>query len=111
MDDILRLASDLGEHISTHERFQKLRGAEAAVQADEVAGDLIKSADAQRRKIAELEAKQQPVEPEDKHELARLEEAIRENENLQGLLRAQADFMELMGKVNRAIREKLGTGE
>ena len=111
MDDILQLASDLGERIANHERFQKLRATESAVQADEVAGDLVKSSDAQRRKIAELEAKQQPVEPADKHEMMRLDEAIRENENLQGLVQAQADFMELMNKVNRAIREKLDTAE
>ena len=111
MDDILRLASDLGGRIANHERFQELRAAESAVQADEVARDLVTSADAQRRKVAELEAIQQPVEPEDKRELIRLEEAIRENDNLQGLVRAQADFMELMNKVNRAIREKLGTAE
>ena len=111
MDDILRLASDLGERIANHERFQKLRTAESAVQADKVAQDLVTSADEQRRKVAELEASQQPVEPEDKHELIRLEEAIRGNENLQGLARAQADFMELMNKVNRAIREKLDTAE
>jgi len=109
VDDVLKLASDLGERISNHERYQKLRAAESTVQGDEAAQDLLKSADAQRAKIAELEAKQQPVEPGEKHEMLRLEEAIRANENLQGLARAQADFMELMNKVNRAIREKLGT--
>ena len=111
MDEIVNLASNLGGLISQHERFKKLRATEDAVNADEETRDLVRALDEQRAKIAELEAKQQPVEPEDKHELRRCTEAVHANPKLQDLARAQADYMELMNRVNQAIREKLDTTE
>jgi len=107
VDEILNLAGSLGELISRHERFVKLRAAEDAVNADEETRNLVRSMENQRRKIAELEVNQQPVEPEDKRELQRLTDVVHANAKLQQLAKAQADYMELMNKVNEAIRTKL----
>ena len=111
MDEILDLASNLGGLISQHERFKKLRAAEDAVNADEETHNLVRALDEQRAKIAELEASQKPIEPEDKRELQRRTEAVHASPKLQELARAQADYMELMNRVNEAIREKLDTTE
>ena len=111
MDQLLNLASKLGKLIAEHERFRKLRAAENAVNADAQTRSLVEALEAQRRKIADLEAKLQPVEPEDKHELQRLTEVVHANPKLQALAEAQADYFELMNKIDREIRSKLGVPE
>ena len=107
MEDVLRLASDLGKLIAQHERFRKLRAAEDAVAADQETRNLVTAMEEQRAKIIKLESAQQPVEPEDKHELQRVTDAVHANPKLQTLAMAQADYMELMNKVNKTIQDKL----
>ena len=111
MKDILALASQLGNLMARHERHHGLRAAELALQGDAEARGLLESLETQRRKIADLEAQMKPVEPQDKRELQRLTDAVRSNEKLQDLARAQADYMEMMNKVNNAIRVNLDTGK
>ena len=107
MDEIRKLASDLGRMIAKHERFLKLRAAEDAAGKDAETDKLLDSYEKQQQKLVELESKQQPIEPEDKKELQRLSEAVHGNAHLQNLARAQADYMELMNMVNRTIRGEL----
>ncbi len=107
MDKILSLAGELGDTIAQSDRFRGLRAAEQAVEADPETRRLLEAFDAQRRKIADLEAQRKPVEPEDKHELQRLSDSVTMNPRLQSLLRCQADSLEMMNKVNQTIREKM----
>jgi len=108
MEEIVRLARELGRNIARHERFLSLREAEKAVEEDGETRELLRRAQEQREKVARLEAEGKPVEPEDKRALQRLNEAVRDNAKLQHLARAQADYMELMNRVNAAIRAELG---
>jgi len=107
MDDLLRLAAQLGRTIAAHERFQTLRRAEDAVAADAATRALLLQRETQMRKIARLEKEQKPVEPEDKHEMLRLNEAVHDNAALQTLARAQADYVEMMRRINDAIQGEL----
>ena len=107
MDDMLKLASELGRKIADGPRFKALRDAENAVEQDKDSHELLKSAEEQRTKIAMLEARQEPVSPEDKHKMRDLNEAVRASDRLNALIRAQADYMELMNRVNAAIRKEL----
>ena len=107
MQDILRLASELGQCIARHERFVKLRSTEDAVQSDKEAGSLLESLERQRQKIAQLEAELKPVSPAAKHELHRLADAVHTHPKLQDLVKAQADYMEMMNKINEAIRGEI----
>lgn len=107
MQEILSLASRLGRRIAGHERFAKLRSLEDAVESDKEARSLLESLERQRRKIAQLEAETKPISPEDKRELQRLGDAVHADPKLQDLMKAQADFMEMMNKVNEAIRAEL----
>ena len=107
MDEIVKLADQLGKRIAESERFVNLRQAENAVENDPEAGDLLKKADAHKARLASLEAARKPIEPEDKREMQRLTEAMTNNEKLHALLRAQADYIEMMSKVNEAIRSRL----
>jgi len=107
MDEVLRLASELGRRIAQHERFLSLREAERLVEEDAATRELLCEAEEHRQRIAYLEAEGRPVEPEVKRTLRRLEEEIRMNDKLQVLARAQADYMELMNEVNAAIRAEM----
>ena len=108
MEEILERASSLGKLIAKQERFLKLREAEGAAGANKATNDLLESLESQRRKVAQLEAENRPVEPEDKRELQRLAGEVHSNPLLQDLAKTQADFMEMMNKVNGAIRQELG---
>ena len=107
MEEILAAASALGRKIAQYEAFRRLRPAEDTVRSDPALKKLLEDFDRQRRKIEDLESSQRPVEPEDKHEMIRLSDAVHDSPKLQNLVRAQADFLELMTKVNQAIQREL----
>ena len=107
MDEVIAAAEKLGRLLSESERYRALRQAEDAVRADPVAGKLVEQIEAQRRKIAGLEAAMKPVEPADKHELQRLLSEAHSNATLQSLARRQADYMEMMQRVNAAVQGSL----
>jgi len=107
MEKALAAAAELGRQIAQDEAFQRLRAAENAVQADAASQKILEEFDRQRRKIEDLERAGKPVEPQDKHEMIRLSDAVHSAPKLQELVRAQADYMELMNKVNKAIQQAL----
>jgi len=107
MDEILELARQLGAKIATHERFKEFKEAQKAVEEDEEAQRLTEQLKVQSEKIQQLERDLQPVEPEDKRELKRIQDAIASNAVLKRFARAQADYAELMARVNEAIQSAL----
>ncbi|MHC4599157.1 MAG: YlbF/YmcA family competence regulator [Planctomycetota bacterium] len=107
MQEILDNAKRLAESIAKSERYMALRDAEQAVKKDEEAGKLLGEFNAKTLAILEKEHKLQPVEPEDKRELATLKERVAGNALLQALNKAQADYSEMMDQVNRTLFEKL----
>jgi cell fate (sporulation/competence/biofilm development) regulator YlbF (YheA/YmcA/DUF963 family) len=111
MEEALAAAAELGKQIAQDEAFQRLRAAEAAVQSDAASQKILQEFDRQRRKIEALEGARKPVEPEDKHEMIRLSDAVHSAPKLQELVRAQADYMELMNRVNKAIQQALSPGQ
>jgi len=111
MEKALAAAAELGKQIAQDEAFQRLRAAEAAVQSDAASQKILQEFDRQRRKIEALEGARKPVEPEDKHEMIRLSDAVHSAPKLQELVRAQADYMELMNRVNKAIQQALSPGQ
>jgi cell fate (sporulation/competence/biofilm development) regulator YlbF (YheA/YmcA/DUF963 family) len=107
MEKALAAAAELGKQIAQDDAFRRLRAAEEAVQGDEASQKILQDFDRQRRKIEDLEQSGKPVEPEDKHEMIRLSDAVHSAPKLQELVRAQADYMELMNRVNKAIQQAL----
>ncbi len=107
MEAALAAAAELGKQIAQDAAFRRLRAAEDAVQGDAASQKVLEEFDRQRRKIEDLERDRKPVEPEDKHEMIRLSDAVHSAPKLQELVRAQADYMELMNKVNKAIQQAL----
>ncbi len=107
MEQMLKLANDLGKQIAESERFKALRQAELTVRNDAETHELLEAAERQGKLIAEREGAQKPIEPDEKHEMERLNEALSANDNLRALATAQADYLQLMKRVDEAIREQL----
>jgi cell fate (sporulation/competence/biofilm development) regulator YlbF (YheA/YmcA/DUF963 family) len=107
MEKALAAAVELGRQIAQEEAFRRLRAAESAVKGDPAAQKTLEEFERQRRKIESLESARRPVEPEDKREMIRLSDAAHGDPKLQELVRAQADYMELMNRVNQTIQETL----
>jgi len=102
-DEVLSLAHQLGEAISRHPRYVKLREADVRVRADKTATDAL---DAYNRAAEELGRKEQsgrPIEVEDKRRLRSLQETVAANETVKAFMVSQADYAEMMRKMNDAI--------
>lgn len=107
MDELLKAATELGKLIAAQEAFHSLRKAEDEVRSDPETRKLLDQFEQQRVKIEQLETAKKPVEVTDKHEMKRLSDAVHSNEKLHNLVRAQADYMALMNRVNQTIREAI----
>ncbi len=111
LERVQELAKQLGREIRQHERFTRLVSAETALRSNDEAKALYGALEEQSRKIAELQAANRPIEVEDKHKLQELREKAHTNPLLQELARAEADYMELMTRVNQAMHEELYAAE
>lgn len=105
MDDIIAHARELGKKIAAHPRCADFMAAARAVAADKQAQEILKAYQEQVRKIQELEMGGKPIEPPDKRKLADCESAVAGNDLLKKMIRHQADYMEMMNRINSAIDE------
>ncbi len=107
MADVMELAGQLGVALAEDARYAAMRAATVALKEDADAKKLeeeyAKAVQTIHRKTAEGVA----IEPEDKKRELDLRNKIAANEKITALLRAQADFQELMNSVNDAIQEKI----
>ena len=62
---------------------------------------------AQQHKVSGLLRQQKPVEAEDKRMLADLQQRLAANDGAKVLMKAEADFAELMSRVNKSIHDAL----
>ena len=107
MEEIIELADKLGRAIGQHERFLALRAAEKRVTEDEAALKAQKALEEHMNHISELEMSGKPVEVADKRKLEQLQQEFRSQEALQQLVKAQADYLEMMNRVNETIVSRL----
>jgi len=107
MEKVLELAARLGQEIRAHERHRLLREAEKNVLADPEARKIQDDLEKQLLRMRDLERQMKPVEVADKRELSRLQDLARSNPGLQELLKVQADYFEMMDKVNSTILREL----
>ncbi len=104
-DKIIAEAGKLGKLIAQTPVSRAFLVHRAELDNDKEAMGIVEDYQKQLQKIAELERGGKPIEPEDKHKLTDLQQRVASNETLKGWMKAQADFSELMGKVNKAIAE------
>jgi cell fate (sporulation/competence/biofilm development) regulator YlbF (YheA/YmcA/DUF963 family) len=107
MEQLIEMARRLGRQIAAHERTTLLKKAQQEATADAEAQQIIKDYQKQVEKIKKLESEQRPIEPADKRQLAAIEEKVTTNTKLSELTRRQADFVEMMQKVKKAIDDEL----
>jgi cell fate (sporulation/competence/biofilm development) regulator YlbF (YheA/YmcA/DUF963 family) len=88
-------------------RFKALRAARDAIRADPAARKALADYQTHVDHLQQLQAARKPIEVADKRRLAELETALSGNAKVMAMSKAQADFSELMSRINRAIYEKI----
>ncbi|MCX5656020.1 MAG: YlbF family regulator [Planctomycetota bacterium] len=106
-DEILSLARQLGEAISRHPRYAKLREADERVRGDKSATDALDAYNKAAEELSRKERSGRPIEVEDKRRLRSLQETVAANEAVKAFMVSQADYAELMRKMNDAIYQAI----
>jgi cell fate (sporulation/competence/biofilm development) regulator YlbF (YheA/YmcA/DUF963 family) len=101
--DVLSKARLLGEALAAHPRVQAMHAAQRSVHADQAAQALLKQYQEHAAAIRRREAEGKPIEPADKRKLAELESGMAGNEALKRMMRAQADYLDLMNQVHETM--------
>jgi cell fate (sporulation/competence/biofilm development) regulator YlbF (YheA/YmcA/DUF963 family) len=107
MDDITRLATELGQAVSRHPHYVALREAEEAAETDPAARTLVEAFGRQQERLLQLAHDRKPIEPDDKRKMNDLQRQVMSNERLKRLQAAQVNFKHLMDTVNNAIHAAL----
>lgn len=105
MEDIIADARALGKKIAAHPRTAKFLTAAKAVAGDKEAQEVLKAYQDQVNKIRQLEANGKPVEPDDKRKIMDCEAKLAGNDKLKEMMKHQADYLEMMHRINSAIDE------
>ena len=111
MEQLIELARRLGRQMAAHERTTLFKKTQKAVNDDTEVSQLIKDYQSQVQKISQLEQQKKPVEVEDKHKLSDIEAKLSTSSKMNELTRRQADFVEMMNKVKKAIDQQLQMDE
>ncbi len=110
LDEILKQAVRLGVLIRQHPRYARLREADDAIRADQAATGALQAYNQAAAKVAKKERALQPVEVAEKQELQRLQEAVAANARVKVFMAAQADYAEMMRRMNDTIFDAI-TGD
>lgn len=105
MEDIIADAKALGKKIAAHPRSANFLKAARAVSEDREAQALLKKYQEQVQKLQQLESTGKAIEVADKHALTDCESQLAGNDKIKDMMKYQADYMELMNRINRAIDE------
>lgn len=112
MDEILDLAARLGKRIAEDSRAKQMTEAQTALEKSLADRQILNDYERQQQKIYELEVSGKPIEPDDKRRLADLHGMVVGSAVIKQVLKAQADFLELMTTVSQRIeQEALGQND
>jgi cell fate (sporulation/competence/biofilm development) regulator YlbF (YheA/YmcA/DUF963 family) len=106
-EEILSLARQLGTAISRHPRYAKLREADERVRGEKSATDALDAYNKAAEELSRKERSGRPIEVEDKRRLRSLQETVAANEAVKAFMVSQADYAELMRKMNDAIYQAI----
>ena len=105
MDEILELADRLGKRIGADSRGKLMASARASLDTSLADQQLLTDYENQQHKLHSLEAAGKPIEPDDKRRLADLHSKVIASPVIKNLLKAQADYLELMNLVSQRIED------
>lgn len=102
-EQILEAARKLGQMIAEHPATQRLEDALRRLQQDTESQRALNDYNRHLQKLAEKEARGQPIEVEDKRQLEQLQKAVVMNPTLRELQMVQMDYVDLMRRVDEAM--------
>lgn len=109
MSDILELAARLGKRIAEDERGKRLAEARTALEKSLADRQWLADFEECQHRLLELQQSGRPIEPEDKRRFADLQDRVASSTVIRRLLKAQADYLELMSQITATMeREALG---
>jgi len=108
MDPILELAKELGKKIADSQQAKALKAAGEALDGDAETSKLVQDFQAQSDKVRQLSEQNKPIEVEDKRALEDLHRKLVASDTFKKYTAAQVEYIDLMRKVNDAIRGQLG---
>ena len=103
MQELLDHARRLADLIAAHERTKSFREAAAAVEADPAARKVQEGYASALEEIHRLESEGRPIEPEQKRRAAQAAEEVRKSPILLRMLRAHAEYMEMLDAVQHVL--------
>ncbi len=104
MKDILEMAAELGKLIAASDRMKALNTARTNADGDAGLRTDMEELASLSQKLAALEKGAKPIEPEQKRQLRDLQEKVTRHPKMRELARAEADFAEMLNRVNAALR-------
>jgi cell fate (sporulation/competence/biofilm development) regulator YlbF (YheA/YmcA/DUF963 family) len=107
VENILKLADSLGEAIRDSAAFKRLKELEEKVSCDKEASELLKTFAEKSNELRHKEMHLQPVEVAEKRALVELQEKIQKHPAIMDMLRSQADYADIINKVNEHIFGRL----
>lgn len=110
MEDIIADAVSLGKKIAAHPRMKAFMTAAQAVNGNSEAQTILQEYQSAVEKIQQSEAAGKPIEVADKRAIAECEAKVANNSLLKNMMSAQADYLEMMHRINAAIDQGAGAG-
>jgi cell fate (sporulation/competence/biofilm development) regulator YlbF (YheA/YmcA/DUF963 family) len=105
--EILDLASKLGDLVSQHPAVAKYKDAQKSVSSDPDAGRLLADFDRQLDALSRQEASGMGITDAQRRSLETLQSQIMSHIKIKNLNMAQVDFVDLLRKVNQTWQSKL----
>ena len=103
MDDILKLADQLGKAIADSQAVSKYRAAREAMHADADTTKLLQQFMEQSTKLHKLAQEQKPIEPDDKRAMNDLQAQVAAQDSFKTFSAMQVEYIDVMRKVSQAI--------
>ena len=111
MNDTIQLAERLGKAIAESPQAARLRQTRKTMNGEPGLEQTLKEYQAQAGKIAKLQEEQKPIEVGDKHQLQALQDKLLASPAFKDYTAAQVEYVDLMRKVNDAMRKQLNETE
>ncbi|HZZ44482.1 MAG TPA: YlbF family regulator [Tepidisphaeraceae bacterium] len=107
INDILSLATQLGDLVASHPAVNKYKDAQKLVSTDPDATRLLSEFDRQIESLSRQESTGMPVTDAQRRSLETLQSQIMSHIKIKNLNMAQVDFVDLLRKVNQTWQSKL----
>jgi len=110
-EQVLKAAKQLGQLIAEHEAAVKFESSIKKLQADLDAQRAMNDLNRHVAALAQKEAEGKPIEVEEKHKLADLQQVVSANPLLRELQVGQMDYLDLMRQIDQTISQKAAVEE